>query len=1171
MAIRFLLIIGGLLGVCQGVSAATYSGNCGANGSNLTWSLNTSTAKLTISGTGAMANYSTSASSRAPWYNYIPSITSITIANTVTSIGDYAFYLCQNVTSVSIGTGVTSIGSYAFYNCKNVTSLSIPSNVTTIGQYAFSCTALTSITIPNKVTYIAQNLFYHCEDLKTVTLGNKVTTIDAYAFDRCSALTSITIPSSVTTIRTQVFRYCDKLTSITIPSSVTILGSYVFRGCTALKDIYVGWTSSIPAWNNLTNTSPQTSIKLNIPCGTKALYQAATGWKNYTIAGVTTLQTITCTCGTGGKVKIDNGTAGTNVTKQASCDANVKLTATASTGYHFVQWNDGNTTNPRTVLVAGAKTYTASFTKNQYTLTVQTATGNTTQGTVKISNGTAGASATATIVHGASTTITATPATGYHFVKWKEDNNTTASRSVTVTAAKTYTATFAINTYTLTVNSNNTSYGTVSGGGTYNHGATATLTATRTTSNCNIDFLQWSDGVKNNPRTVTVTAAATYTAQFGTIGGNCGASGNNLTWSFNRCTGVLTISGSGAMKDWSSASNVPWYSYRSSITSVNIGSGVTSIGVRAFYGCSNLPSVSIPSSVTSIGTYAFQNCTNLTSVSIPSGSEIYFYSSVFGGCSSLKSFVFPRNITHLGLMTFAGCSSLKSVFMPETITEIQGPAFNAMFSGCTSLKDVYAYWTTNVPTPNGIHDLSSTQITLHIPCNTTEAYQTANWNTKFVLKEEIAGGICGADGDNLTWSLSCDGTLTISGTGEMMNFNNNDLQWLLSRSLIRTVVIEEGVTSIGTWAFKGCTNLEHVEIPSSVTNIGERAFIWAYGLESIHIPEGVVTIEKRVFEGCNNLENITLPNTLESIGTYCFLNCTSLREITIPNSVSEIRSNALKTCTALTDIHVSWENADAIPDWLNLTNKFPQSDITLHVPCGTGDVYAAQDGWKDYTIVANLPRVLSGTCGATGNEANVTWSLNRCDSTLTISGTGAMADFVADADCPWYPYRSQIYTINIGDGVTTIGSKAFVFSRISSITIPNSVTSIGRYAFCYSNYLEEIVLPEGLISIGDHAFYYGNELKTVHIPSSVTSLGVSAFEGCWKLKDLYVEWQSSIPEWPTQFSKQYGVNLHVPCAAIDLYQDAAKWKNYTIEGEGSYTITVTTDDASMGTVSIIDD
>ena len=185
--------------------------------------------------------------------------------------------------------------------------------------------------------------------------------------------------------------------------------------------------------------------------------------------------------------------------------ATATLTATAATGYRFVQWQDGNTQNPRTVTVTGNATYTATFEAippTQYTLTV--VSNNTAWGTV---------SGGGTYNEGATATLTATAATGYRFVQW-QDGNTQNPRTVTVTGNATYTATFEAippTQYTLTVVSNNTAWGTVSGGGTYNEGATATLTATAATG---YHFVQWQDGNTQNPRTVTVTANATYVATF---------------------------------------------------------------------------------------------------------------------------------------------------------------------------------------------------------------------------------------------------------------------------------------------------------------------------------------------------------------------------------------------------------------------------------------------------------------------------------------------------------------------------------------------------------------------------------------------------------------------------------------------------------------------------------
>ena len=200
--------------------ADVQTGKCGEN---VTYSIDTETGELTISGKGTMANYSLN---NSPFYHN-SDIKTITISSGVTSIGNGVFKYCTSLTSITLPDGVTSIGDDAFYNCTRLTSITIPDSVTSIGGGAFSyCKNLTSVTIPNSVTSIGSSAFYGC-----------------------TSLTSVTIPDSVTSIGWHAFESCTSLTSITIPNSVTRIGDYAFYLCTSLEDVYYLGTKA--EWNSI--------------------------------------------------------------------------------------------------------------------------------------------------------------------------------------------------------------------------------------------------------------------------------------------------------------------------------------------------------------------------------------------------------------------------------------------------------------------------------------------------------------------------------------------------------------------------------------------------------------------------------------------------------------------------------------------------------------------------------------------------------------------------------------------------------------------------------------------------------------------------------------------------------------------------------------------------------
>ena len=223
-----------------------------------------------------------SVTSIGDWACWGSDLTSVTIPNSVTSIGYRAFSASYGLTSVTIGNSVKSIGDYAFIGCDGLTSVTIPNSVTSIGSAAFSgCDGLTSVTIPNSVTSIGANAFEGCSGLTSVTIGSGVTSIGERAFVGCSGLTSVTIPNSVTSIEGWAFNGCTGLTSVTIGSGVTSIGEYAFSYCFKLLDVHC-YAEEVPSTESSTFfNSPIASATLHVPNASIESYETTSPWRSF--------------------------------------------------------------------------------------------------------------------------------------------------------------------------------------------------------------------------------------------------------------------------------------------------------------------------------------------------------------------------------------------------------------------------------------------------------------------------------------------------------------------------------------------------------------------------------------------------------------------------------------------------------------------------------------------------------------------------------------------------------------------------------------------------------------------------------------------------------------------------------------------------------------------------
>ena len=356
------------------------------------------------------------------------------------------------------------------------------------------------------------------------------------------------------------------------------------------------------------------------------------------------------------------------------------------------------------------------------------------------------------------------------------------------------------------------------------------------------------------------TLILTLCASAETVSGTCGATGNeeNVTWTFDTETGALTVSGKGKMADYTkSYTNDPWRAYASQVTELTIEEGVTTVGTYAFGKLKNLQSVLFPSTITTIGKYSFYGCSSLDNLTIPGTATLG--DSSFAGCTSLKNLILEEGIKSVSARIFAKCTALEEVVLPTTVTSI-GYNVTAPFNGCTGLKSV-TFLSKNVTfKPAVVEGNESTAIPLTAKIiapagGTVETYANANGYT--FEEFEIVNGEekCG---DNLNWSLSSDGVLTVSGTGKMYTFTNTNMPWYIYRKVIDKIVIEEGVTSVGERAFSACS-VKTVVISDSVTTISGYAFRICEDLTDIHIGSGVTYIGEYAINGCTLLEHLEIP------------------------------------------------------------------------------------------------------------------------------------------------------------------------------------------------------------------------------------------------------------------------------------------------------------------------
>ena len=1043
---------------------------------------------------------------------------SVSIPDTFSKIGDYAFYNCQSITSICIPSSIKSIGKSAFGNCSQLTLITVDSidawssislgdsaslslsnrtlqvgtgqgpyeltlqeGITTISDYAFYCWGgLTSIVIPEGVTSIGNYAFYRCTSLVSITIPASVKTIGEFAFDGCGNLATVTIASGsvLEKISKYAFRSCS-ITSITIPSTVKTIESYAFYGCTKLGSITFAENSILEtiesyAFYNCGSHSSVDLFSITIPASVKTMGSYAFCICShldsivfedssllelidlYTFSGCTALQSVTF-ASNGHLNKI--GQRAFNSCKALSY-ISIPEGVTEIDSYAFID------------CVRLQKVVIPSSVENINNLAFS--------GCRKLMQ----------VVNKSSSIDAEIGSDRYGYLCY----------------------------YALELSDDENSW-----------------TGSFSTEN---DFVIYS----LNDKRILVSY----------VGGDA----------------QLTIPSS-VTSIYANA-----FYENTSITSVSIPSSVTLIGRSAFYNCSNLQtialqegleiiapsafygthisSITIPDSVVSIGDSAFSNCTYLETFTLSESSNLESIGAyVFSGCI-FTSFTIPAKVATLGTRALYGASYLKTVTMVDTLanpshlTEINQYDFPSSLRSITIASSVV-----NINSNAFYNFTSLTNITF---------VDTADRPSQL---KKIGGNAfyhCGRATSVYSMSVTIPASteiidyyafyecnmlryFTIKGAQDGTSaLRKIDSKAFYECSALLSITLPASLTSIGYYAFYNC-NLGQVTIvddrpdnPSQLTRIEECAFYGCSYLTSINLPEGLTRIDSGAFYGCYRLRSITIPSTVTNLHSVAFSRCYNLVQVVNKSAITgPAEMYAIEVVTSGTPVGEFVDQGGFLLYLYNgqkyLVEAYSSYNTTIPEDIDVIWGYAFNGlSMTSITIPSSVKQIKSGAFQACNSLT--TFSVvdtEESPSLLTELGSYALYGCknlssvtlprslqIIGNDC--FYNCNNLASISIPSSVTQIGSYAFAYcSKLTSVVIPSSVTDLGGRAFLSCSLLASVEFedttahPSSLATIGDEAFRNCNALTAITIPSSVTSIGESAFNSCTALASVTIKDSESAP------------------------------------------------------------
>ncbi len=903
-------------------------------------------------------------------------LTTLIIPDTIDSIGNSAFAGCTSLATLTLPDADFTIGQYAFNGCTSLSSLEVPSGVASMGFGAFrGCTSLSELSVPGSVyhkrtnysdwgyDHLLSDVFPDCTSLRkvtvtggavaryafadykqgllTVVLGEGVSSVGDSAFLRNTALKAVVWPSTLASVPSGCFEACTSLTSITLPEGIESLGDSSFSGCASLT--LVNLPSTLSQLGSSVFNGCTRLVSISVPEQVKTIGDSA-------FAGCVLLSRITLHEGLEeiGKQSFSGCVRLVSVSLPGSLHTIDSSSFENCIALQAISFPDSVTSIGDSAFSGCTSLKSVGLPNSSFSVGRYAFNGCTSLISLEVPSSVA---LLGTCAFNGCTSLSELYVPGsvlhgrisysqpwYDRLLSNVFPGCTSLRKVTVTGGAVAVEAFA----------------------DYSQGSLTVVLDEAVSSVGDSAFLR-------NTTLKTVVWPSTLTA----IPSGC----------FSGCTSMLSASLPEGVEVLGDSS----FQGCTALASVGLPSSLLELRSSAFNGCTSLSSICIPNSVYSIGDSAFSGCIRLTSIELPEYLSS-IESSAFSGCISLKQIALPDCVDSIGSSAFNGCTALQSIAFPDSVTGIGDSAF----SGCTSLRAIDlpdSSFSAGRSAFSGCTSLSSLRISPGAVLGTYAFQGCTSLSELYVPGSVLHGRISYSQPwyDRLLSNVfpGCTSLRKVTVTGGAVadrafaDYSQGSL----------TVVLEEGVSSVGDSAFSGNTALRSITLPSTVAELPNNCFNGCSMLSSVKMSDSVTKLGTSAFKGCKRLTAFELPTSVAEIGDSAFSECTLLKsvsvlnpEVSFGNGVFDSVSKAF-VLSGYTD-----STAQAYAASNNL--KFKALDI---VDISTASIASIPDQvWTGQEIKPSIEVTLDGTALVEGEDFTVEYvdNVGPGTATVTIAGVG---------------------------------------------------------------------------------------------------------------------------------------------------------------------------------------